>query len=291
MAYTTHLPNFLCIGAQKSATSWLNEVLKLHPQIWLPPVKELHFFDHMYVPENQNWTKGHIQSGIKQSLYWYCNNLANKDNFDIGFVKYLASYISKDMFTEKWYKRIYRRGHLKNMVRGDITPEYSTIPLEGVEYVKELLGEDLKLIYIIRDPVSRGLSQFKMNISRSPNLNPEKMSEQDWKDRFNTQLPVIKNRGNYEEYIPRWESVFDSENILYIPYKSIRENPVEVVNTTCKFLGVKEGQLRQNELNKTVHKTKEIKLPAFIKELIEPELTSQYQYLESRFGEDFISNI
>lgn len=291
MAYATHLPNFLCIGAQKSATSWLNEVLKQHPQIWLPPVKELHYFDHNYVTDNQNWTKAHITSGVKQSLFWYCNNLANKDNFDIGFVKYLSSYVGQDMFTEKWYKRIYRRGHLKNMVRGDITPEYSTIPMEGIEYVKELLGEDLKLIYIIRDPVSRGLSQFKMNISRLPNVNPDNLSEQDWKDRFYSQLPVIKNRGDYKQYIPNWEKVFGSENILYIPYKNIRNNPLGVINTTCTFLDIKENQLQEKELNKTVHKTKEVKLPEFIKGVLEPELESQYTYLESRFGEDFISNI
>ena len=40
------LPDFLCIGAQKSGTTWLYHNLKQHPQVWLPPVKELHYFDH-----------------------------------------------------------------------------------------------------------------------------------------------------------------------------------------------------------------------------------------------------
>jgi len=38
-------PDFLCIGAQKSGTTWLYHNLGLHPQIWLPIVKELHHFN------------------------------------------------------------------------------------------------------------------------------------------------------------------------------------------------------------------------------------------------------
>ena len=38
-------PNFLGIGAQKAGTSWLHEMLKLHPDVGLPKVKELHYWD------------------------------------------------------------------------------------------------------------------------------------------------------------------------------------------------------------------------------------------------------
>ncbi len=49
------LPNFLGIGVQRSATTWLYECLREHPQIFLPDKKELHFFD-------ENFDKG---------LEWY----------------------------------------------------------------------------------------------------------------------------------------------------------------------------------------------------------------------------
>ena len=38
-------PTFLGIGAQKAGTSWLHEMLKLHPDIGLPQKKELHYWD------------------------------------------------------------------------------------------------------------------------------------------------------------------------------------------------------------------------------------------------------
>ena len=38
-------PDFIGIGAQKGGTSWLHTNLEKHPQIWLPPMKELHYLD------------------------------------------------------------------------------------------------------------------------------------------------------------------------------------------------------------------------------------------------------
>jgi Sulfotransferase domain len=40
------LPNFLCAGVQKSGTTLLAEILRQHPDIFIPETKEAHFFDH-----------------------------------------------------------------------------------------------------------------------------------------------------------------------------------------------------------------------------------------------------
>jgi hypothetical protein len=43
------LPALLCIGAQKSATSWLYANLARHPDAFVPPdVKEVHYFDFLF---------------------------------------------------------------------------------------------------------------------------------------------------------------------------------------------------------------------------------------------------
>ena len=39
------LPSFLCIGAQKAGTTWLHANLACHPQLFVPPQKEIHYFD------------------------------------------------------------------------------------------------------------------------------------------------------------------------------------------------------------------------------------------------------
>jgi Sulfotransferase domain len=47
------LPTFLVIGAMKAGTTSLHEYLRCHPEIFMPAVKELHFF----TTEN-NWSRG-----------------------------------------------------------------------------------------------------------------------------------------------------------------------------------------------------------------------------------------
>ena len=39
------LPDFLGIGAQKAGTTWLHDNLSCHPELYLPPEKEIHYFD------------------------------------------------------------------------------------------------------------------------------------------------------------------------------------------------------------------------------------------------------
>ena len=41
-------PNFIYIGPDKAGSSWLHEVLRTHPQVFLTPAKGLYFFDRYY---------------------------------------------------------------------------------------------------------------------------------------------------------------------------------------------------------------------------------------------------
>jgi hypothetical protein len=38
-------PDFLIIGAEKAGTTWLYDVLRIHPSLFLPDTKEIHFFN------------------------------------------------------------------------------------------------------------------------------------------------------------------------------------------------------------------------------------------------------
>jgi hypothetical protein len=39
------LPDFLIIGAEKAGTTWLYDILRAHPDLFLPDTKEIHFFN------------------------------------------------------------------------------------------------------------------------------------------------------------------------------------------------------------------------------------------------------
>jgi len=43
-----NMPDFLYLGAAKSASTWMFRSLKAHPQVFVPPAKEIFYFDRQY---------------------------------------------------------------------------------------------------------------------------------------------------------------------------------------------------------------------------------------------------
>lgn len=270
------LPQFLCIGAQKAGTSWLNVQLSKHPQLWLPTVKELHFFDHLYVEDNRSWTLTHIQRNALSALQ---SHLDKNTPPDWGFVRYLADLSDRMPFTEAWYARAYDRPRARTRMCGDITPEYCTLPYEGIEHIKQLLPA-VKLIYIVRDPVERALSQLRMNLERS-NKEPSldrllKMCEH----------PDLDNRGDYRTYIPRWKRHFDASRLLILPYGDMRSSPADFMMRIESHLGV--NHYKKYEFARRVHETRKVPMPVEVIDLLEKRYAPQRDFLRTEFGEEFL---
>ena len=82
------LPNFMCLGAAKSGTTTLYDILRQHSEIYIPIFKEPHFFD---IPENYN-----------NGLDWYEKNYYKKAD-----KKIIADFTPSYFFDENAPKRIF----------------------------------------------------------------------------------------------------------------------------------------------------------------------------------------
>ena len=61
---TLKLPNFLGVGTQKGGTTTLHELLSNHSKVYVPPAKEIHYFDQE-IQKSQNWYARHFESAKK----------------------------------------------------------------------------------------------------------------------------------------------------------------------------------------------------------------------------------
>lgn len=61
----SRLPHFICIGAQKAGTTWLHRQLTGHPQIFVPPGKELDYFFSEHDPA---WYKAQFSDAAPGQL-------------------------------------------------------------------------------------------------------------------------------------------------------------------------------------------------------------------------------
>ena len=278
------LPSFLCIGAQKAATSWLFITLQEHPDIWMPAIKELHYFDYLYVPQCQGWAHKHISKTAKSAIL---RQLADVRHFSPARVKHLYQLATVDVFSEDWYRRAFDRPEAQGKVTGDITPSYCTLPVEGIEYVHALLGNP-RLIYIIRDPLERALSHLRMKAQRRHGKQAGSLSEAQW--RKLARKTRVAHRGNYRDYIGNWLSVFDRENMLFIPFGMIRERPLEVMRQVEQHLGIPRFT-GYSSPGRPAHVTTKVSIPESVIQPISEELQTQQAFLKEFFDPDFFALI
>ena len=58
-------PAFLGIGVQRAATTWVYECLRAHPEVFLPDLKEVHYFDENY-ELGANWYASHFPESVRE---------------------------------------------------------------------------------------------------------------------------------------------------------------------------------------------------------------------------------
>ena len=80
------LPDFLCIGFRKSGTTWLYENLHVHPDIYLPPYKNIRYFSNDYEQPLASYAE-HFRPGRGQVTGDFSNNYSFIDSRRIQFIQ------------------------------------------------------------------------------------------------------------------------------------------------------------------------------------------------------------
>jgi hypothetical protein len=250
---------FMCIGAQKAGTTWLYEVLRLHADIGLPPIKELHYFDNMV--EQRNAQRLRALSRVSQR-YFEAVAQRGLDPFSPKAHALPAAqrfYDLVDFFsirTDEDYLLYLRRFARDKRAFGEVTPSYALLPEEGFERIRRLIP-DVRIIYIMRDPVARTWSQIKMDASRTGRL-PAQIAERrlrkprEWPD-----------RSDYKTTIERLRRSGFAHCRFFLFEEAFRQ-PRQFVEQVLELLAVEPvfGADMRAIIERQVHKTSDLRPPA-----------------------------
>ena len=132
----------MCAGVHKGGTTWLYQQLDSHPDFWMPPFKEMHYFDQL--------------SKVDRSSSPRC-----RDERDLRFHENMKSLSAKSSVDFDHYARLFEsKGAL---LSGDISPNYSTLP---GKLIRRIAGyfPNLKVLFMVRDPVERLWSHLSMEV-------------------------------------------------------------------------------------------------------------------------------
>lgn len=222
-------PDFLIIGAQKSGTTWLWQMIQQHPETDLPEKKEIHYFGG-----SENYHKGQE---------WYYEHFAGIDEHKVTG-EASTTYLFDDV--PFWYNPS------TELVFDRSLP---SIP----ELVRCELG-DVKIIAILRNPVHRAVSAYKHLMKRaameqrpgdvgiSPALGLEEMARAFPKKR-------ILEYGFYARYLRQWRKFFPPEQLkVFIFEDDLLGHPMRMIGETYRFLGIDpefQPTLTEKKFNKT----------------------------------------
>lgn len=273
-------PLIVGIGAQKAGTTWLSQMLAQHPQVWLPPFKEVQFFNHRFIPEHREWLPWHFRRARQnQEKRFAAKGLPVPPEMD----EWLGRITRGEMFTNHWYKQVFAPAP-ESTLPCDITPEYSTLPEEGVAFVAEFLPR-ARFIYIIRHPVDRAVSQLKMNLTRR-NRRPGTVAA--WMAEIED--PVLYDRGDYATYVPRWTAHFSPEQLLILPFGVIASNPAALMRRIEAHCGLAPHSYR-NLTTKVFAASKDLSCPPEVRAELRRRLEPQFAFIEQTFGPAFAGQI
>lgn len=220
-------PDFLCIGMQKAGTGWLYDQLQHHPSFWMPPIKELHYFDRGYPDLRMLET---IQKR-KESPRTVDEGWRPLTPADEGFFKVARSAFLNPMDLERYAALFDFKGL---SITGDITPAYCSLEEEVIRGIANRFP-GLKVMLIIRDPVSRLWSQIAMN-DRRGKFDLKLLEDAPGLVRHVSKRSIA-SRSFATDVVDRWSRYFPPEHFKIVIFDDIVASPDETRADIIRFLG------------------------------------------------------
>lgn len=277
MSTTTEFraPGFLGIGAPRCGTTWLHFNLNSHPQLWVPPLKELHYWDILRPGSDQDYPD-RDRSMTSLKIYWRWMHYrailyrSFRGRIDLSWaVRYMTGF-----YSDRWYAKLFPTDRLA----GEITPGYMMLPPHVIERI-QAMNPDLKAVLLLRNPVSRAWS----NVCHSLRAKVHSASVEQLRAMLDSQGSRL--RGDYVRTINNWRGVLGERNVYIGFYDDLVARPRELLRGILQFLGVDDGDEHlPATIEREVNASRKRELP----EVLVPHLYGLYidqlRELESMLG-------
>ncbi|MBZ0164060.1 MAG: sulfotransferase [Notoacmeibacter sp.] len=265
-------PDFIGIGVQKAATTWMSRALQRHPEITMPGGKEVSFFNRRVFAPSSAYSGAWTVAKAQQMLRSY---VQNNETMKPEWLR-LLTHMMESRIDQAWYEALFRFYPLVPR-RGDITPEYAQLPAGEIDQLLTF-APNVRILLMLRDPVERIVSHLSMIGGQVPNARP-----------FLDQIalePSVVDRSRYDEIVARWRSRLAPEQMLIIRTEDIASDLDGTVQRLSAFLGVDPQRFDAQALAQKhfVSDYKPVLLPDTLAHLRET-LASAYDY----FDQDILS--
>ncbi|NNF02596.1 MAG: sulfotransferase [Bacteroidia bacterium] len=222
-------PNFFIIGAAKAGTTSLSHYLSAHPNIFISPIKEPHYFSRKEIEPKA------IRSIVRKKL----------EGVDI--IKYLEDLKTPTMhnfYFRDWetYRKLYESVSSEKII-GECSTSYLWSKTAAQEIFKTT--PNAKILAILRNPVDRAYSHYLMEkrlFAKTDSFEADLRKDKELGDRTWEVFPMYYELGNYYSQLKRYYDIFPAENIKVIIYDDFKEDREGTLLDIYGFLGVRPDE-------------------------------------------------
>lgn len=221
--------DFIGVGAQKAGTTWLNNRLDELPDISVPPIKEIHYFDRSPQYPSPNTHAKNTIIGKITTYSWvkriYKRLILPLFKGNINYLNWKSHYFFKKP-TDEWYKSLF-----ENMdgISGEITPSYSILSINDLKHIKKLFPS-VRIILLLRNPIDRAWSHYRYSNKPKAYNNTARIK------RFINSKEQTE-RSDYINILNNYRSVFNEEQLYISFYDRIVEDPENLLTEIVNFIG------------------------------------------------------
>lgn len=209
------LPNFFVLGAAKAGTTALYHALAQHPDIYMSPVKEPHFFAFEGEPP---LFAGPLGDSYRRRTVWQAG----------AYAALFAAATSQRAIGEASVGYLFM-SHAPGRIRRQLPAS--------------------RLIAILRQPADRAYSSYLMMRSRplDPAATFEEALAQEARGAREGWLPVFRHKelSHYCAYLGRYYALFPAEQIKVCLYEDWQSQPLALLQDIFRFLRVDDSFIPQ----------------------------------------------
>ncbi|NCC52319.1 MAG: sulfotransferase [Spartobacteria bacterium] len=256
-------PHFLHIGTQKTGSDWLALALNRHPGLWLPPVKNILYF-------NPKFQFHRLRKFRKHS-----HRLITKPEER----RWLARYFFTPLPSDSWYRGLYPDD---GRLCGEVAENYCVLPEDRIARVQSFVP-DCKIILVMRDPVNQAISNGKMFVRKHDGEDPANWKDENfWKYLAKDGYEMFSA---YAQILDRWGKFFPQAQICPLFYDELVENPLGFIAKICGFLGVDfDPDIFRPALGERKNVSPKSDVPAFFRKALVERYRDEIVELDKRFG-------
>lgn len=285
-SHTNQRPDFIGIGAARSGTTWISEQLSLHPAVWIPSRKELHYWTREDKYKSPSFL-GQRNIAVRYFFSHYSFDLWRRFIRAIGksFIDMSANNLKWNLSyflgrpNNEWYAGLFA-GH-PGKITGEITPAYSLMDDDDVSDLVSAYP-NIKAIIILRNPIERAWSTIQYHDKRKM-ISIADMSREEIKEYLNKSQ--ILERSDYLSIINRWSSRLAKNQLLIVYYDEISNDPAKLYAKLINFLDVDLEHFMGSNFAKKVNASKPETLPDWLAEHLKTQYLPALKQMALQLGD------